>query len=101
MQVNTFQAVLVYNSEVSIVFFFYEETTVRAGSAVVGISSDQGVFRNSEVNNFEENGNTGVPGFYAYRVDTSTILQPGGIINHNWILDLFHSSRYPRCTSII
>lgn len=80
-QVNSFQAALVYNNEISFALFFYEEATVQVGSVIVGLNSNSGPAFTSSTANIEETSNTGVTGFYAYRVDTSVILQPGGMLS--------------------
>ena len=87
---NTFQVALVYNRGTSFVFFFYDETVtgfraINAGfspSSSVGSSrrpfNVPGVFTNSV--NLISGSNTGVPGFYAFRVDLPEFIsQPGGM----------------------
>ena len=87
---NTFQVVLVYNAGISFAFFFYNETVMGLRSAIVGFAPSRydlngesfmipGVFTNTT--DLTSGSNTGVPGFYAFRVDLSFIVQPGGISN--------------------
>ena len=87
---NTFQVALVYNARTSFVFFFYNETVMGTRSAIAGFAPSRydlngksfvipGVFTNST--DLTSGSNTGVPGFYAFRVDLSIIVQPGGRYN--------------------
>lgn len=80
LQMNTFQVALVYDNETSFAFFFYEEANVQAGSVAIGFNSRSPgasfTIPRSGIDNIEENSNTGVAGLYAYRVDTSIVLQP-------------------------
>ena len=85
---NTFQVALVYNSVMSFAYFFYNETVTglrisNAGFAPSTSSGSNGesftipgVF--SSFANLASGSNTDVPGFYAFRVDLSIIVQPGG-----------------------
>lgn len=83
---NTFQVALVYNSEISFIFFFYEETNVPSRLVVVGFSPSSAfgstlssfMIPRSDIDDIEDNSNAGVPGFYAFRTDTIYILQPDG-----------------------
>ena len=81
---------LIHNNGTSFAFFFYNETVTEPRSANAGFASPSsfgnrgeffmipGVFSNSV--DLTRSGNTGVPGFYAFRVDRSFITQPGGIV---------------------
>ena len=84
---NTFQAALVYNEEDSFVFFFYNETIsafrrINAGlapSTSFGSSEPfmiPGVFNGNVT--LANGSNTGVPGFYAFRVDSAFLVEPDG-----------------------
>lgn len=84
--VNTFQVALVYNREISFIFFFYNETSVPSNSVVIGFSppnlnADSFMIPRNNTDNVESNSNTltGVPGFYAYRTDLNMIIQPRGM----------------------
>ena len=89
-QANTFQAVLVFNEDMSFVFFFYDTISI-SGSGVANIGfgprttdasavpfNFPGVFSGDALSNITEGSNTGSEGFYAYRVDLNSILQPNG-----------------------
>lgn len=97
IQVNTFQAALVYNGEMSFVFFFYDRISISGlRAANIGFGPSFGdisavpfnfpdvVFGNA-LSSITEGSNTGSAGFYAYRVDMGNIIQPNGqslIIKH-------------------
>ena len=85
---NTFQVALIYNTETSFVFFFYDEINVASNPVNVGFSPSsfrrgsresfmlQGVLNGSSVFG---GSNVGIPGTYAYRVDFgSFIVEPQG-----------------------
>ncbi|SMN02548.1 hypothetical protein SPONN_1293 [uncultured Candidatus Thioglobus sp.] len=85
---NTFQVALVYNGETTFAFFFYDGTNVPSSSVVIGFSpsssgsiEDAFMIPRSDTDNVESNTNTltGVPGFYAYRIDSNTVTEPRGI----------------------
>ena len=82
---------LIYNTEMSFTFFFYNETVMGLRSAIAGFAPSRydlnggsfmipGVFTNTT--DLTSGSNTGVPGFYAFHVDLSFIVQPGGTNNH-------------------
>lgn len=92
LQTNTFQVALVYNQDTSFVFFFYDEINL-SGSRIANIGFNPtsfcctpgvpfnvpGVFSGgATLSDVVDGSNTGVPGFYAYRVDMEVIIQPGG-----------------------
>ena len=86
MQVaNTFQVALIYNTETSFVFFFYDEINVAPNPVNVGFSPSS--FRRGSRESFMllngssvfSGSNVGIPGTYAYRVDfASFIAEPQG-----------------------
>ena len=86
---NTFQVALIYNARLSFVFFFYDETVMGLRSAIAGFAPSRydlngesfiipGVFTNTI--DLTSGSNTGVPGFFAFRVDLSVITQPEGTL---------------------
>ena len=96
---NTFQVALIYNNDTSFVLFFYNETLfegingnetrINAGFAPSSFGSSgepfmiPGVFIDNSTNlDLAGGNNTGVPGFYAFRVDRPVILQPGGMYTY-------------------
>ncbi len=90
LQVNTFQVALIYNNNVSFVFFFYDEINIDSRSVNIGFRSPNnnnggesfmlpGVLSGSTELNLTSTGNTDIPGFFAYRVDLNFIVQPQGI----------------------
>lgn len=78
-----------YNNDSSFVFFSYNETSFRSsfsanagfkpanffGDSPEAFNIPGVLFGNTEL---ESNSNTGITGFYGYRVDLDTIIQPGG-----------------------
>ncbi len=88
LQVNTFQAALVYNNATSFAFFFYNQTSVGGFRVANAGFSDRSVNGNGESFTIpgvlsgdiplEDGDNTGISGFYAYRVDSSFIVEPSG-----------------------
>ena len=83
MQGNTFQVVLSSDGQMSFVFFLYFD--IRSGEAGIGFNAGDGV-RSFSLNGsltaatqeVEESGNVRIDGYYAYRVDLSEIVAPGG-----------------------
>lgn len=86
---NTFQAALVFNNDTTIAFFFYDQVaTLTPGFANAGFSPAPsfpipvdsfmvpGVL--SGTIDLADRSNTGVPGFYAYRIDNAVVIQPTG-----------------------
>ena len=81
---------LIYNAGISFAFFFYNETVMGLRSAIAGFAPSTssgrnggsltipGVFTNTT--DLTSGSNTDVPGSYAFRVDLSIIVQPGGIV---------------------
>ena len=67
--------------------FFYDETVMGFRTAIAGFAPSfrrigrsftiPGVFTNNATLTSESN--TGVPGFYAFRVDLPFIIEPGGM----------------------
>ena len=100
MQVNTFQVALVYNNETSFAFFFYNETNIPLSPVVVGFSPSSSVgsthqsfmIPRSGVVDTENGTNTGVPGFYAYRLTSEIILQPQGTMIIRYIINILFFS---------
>ena len=82
---------LIYNAGMSFAFFFYNETVMGLRSAIAGFAPSRydlsgesfmipGVF--TSTTDLTSGSNTGVPGFYAFRVDLSFIAQPRGMSNN-------------------
>ena len=87
---NTFQVALVYNTKTSFAFFFYDQIVTQfsnnAGFATSNRYDDNrrsfmipGVHFSNPDMILTTGSNTGVPGFYAFRVDRTVITQPGGV----------------------
>ena len=83
MQANTFQVVLSTDGQMSFVFFLYFD--IQVGEAVIGFNAGDGVRSftlpgslTNATQEVEEGDNTGIEGFYAYRVDLTEIVVPGG-----------------------
>lgn len=90
MQVNTFQVALVFNNGSSFVFFNYDKVVPSRSSSLTLAGLSPSRVRDTrdsivipEVLDGSENlanlSNTGEPGFYAYRVDQTFIVEPTGI----------------------
>lgn len=89
LQSNTFQAALVSNQNASFVFFFYgdmqwgEFSNIGFDPSFISFVADSDsesfmipIALTNETVNIETTSNTGVPGFYAFRVDQPIIEEP-------------------------
>lgn len=92
VKVSTFQVALAYNNDSSFAFFFYDEVNVDSSQVNIGFSPSSfdttgssfmlpGVLNGSSGLDVAGGSNTGVPGFYAFRIDLDIIIQPQGVLS--------------------